>query len=264
MNLLMVNDEVITVETMKAEIEWETYGITKVFTAYDVEQAKECISRNAVDLILCDIEMPGENGLALREGIRSRSMDIECIFLTCHASFQYAQKAIGLGCQDYILIPAKYEEIGNAVQKVVNRIREKRESVKIQEYGNQVIREKVESAVEGCEKTCPKEVVADTVKFILNHLGASDLSVNKIAETLHFHPAYLNRIFKKEKGTVISQYIIGERMRLAARLLETNRMSSHAVSEAVGYSSYPSFNMTFRKYYGCAPAQYSEQQKRKT
>ena len=33
MNLLMVNDEVITVEPMKAEIEWETYGITKVFTA---------------------------------------------------------------------------------------------------------------------------------------------------------------------------------------------------------------------------------------
>lgn len=132
----MVNDEVLTAETMKEEIPWEQYGIEQVYTAYDVEAGKECIRNNPVDIMLCDIEMPGENGLALLRWVRENKKDIECVFLTCHASFAYAREAICLGCQDYILIPAKYEEIGEVIQRVVQRLTKTREAARYQEYGN--------------------------------------------------------------------------------------------------------------------------------
>ena len=37
MKLLIVNDEILTAETMKEEIPWKQYGIDEVYTAYDAE-----------------------------------------------------------------------------------------------------------------------------------------------------------------------------------------------------------------------------------
>lgn len=98
----------------------------------------------------------------------------------------------------------------------------------------------------------------DTVSYIMKNLSDEELSVNEIADRLYLHPVYLNRIFKKEKGTSISQFIIGERMKLAADMLKTGKMGANAVSEQVGYKSYSNFNLSFKKYFGCTPSQYME------
>ena len=96
MNLLIVNDEQLIAETMKKDMDWASYGISEVYTAYDTEAARACIAEHPVDILLCDIEMPGENGLGLLRWVREQEKEIECIFLTCHAKFAYAQEAISL------------------------------------------------------------------------------------------------------------------------------------------------------------------------
>lgn len=99
MNLLIVNDEQLTAETMKKDMDWASYGISEVYTAYDTEAARACIAEHPVDILLCDIEMPGENGLKLLRWVREQKKEIECIFLTCHAKFAYAQEAISLAAR---------------------------------------------------------------------------------------------------------------------------------------------------------------------
>ncbi len=259
MNLLMVNDEVMTVETMKTDILWEQYGINKVFTAYDADSAKTCLRQNVVDLLLCDIEMPGENGIAILRWLRKEKMDVECIFLTCHASFRYAQEALQLGCQDYILMPAKYEEIGAAVQKAVDRIKVRREVARYEDYGKQAIHEKLELTEEKPSSEKGAEIAERIVDLIVAGLSDEKLSVNEIAEKLYVHPVYLNRVFKKEKGISVSQYIIQERMRFAADLLRTKHRKATDVAELVGYRNYSNFSAMFTKYYGCPPSRYSEE-----
>ena len=143
MNLLIVNDEQLTAETMKKDMDWVSYGISEVYTAYDTEAARACIAEHPVDILLCDIEMPGENGLGLLRWVREQQKEIECVFLTCHAKFAYAQEAISLGCQDYILIPARYEDIGEKIRKVAERIREKRDTARYEEYGRHLLQEKI-------------------------------------------------------------------------------------------------------------------------
>lgn len=262
MNLLIVNDEVLTAETMKEDMDWSAYGIDKVYTAYDAEGGKKCINEHPIDIMLCDIEMPGENGIALLRWVRENKKEIECIFLTCHASFQYAQEAITLGCQNYLLIPAKYEEIGAEIRKVAEYLKEKRKNRTYLEFGKQAVREKVDHATENCmEKKSTEEVVADTVSYIMENLGSHTLSVNEIAEKFYLHPVYLNRIFRKEKDISIGKYIIGERMKLAAELLKSGRMSANAIAEQVGYTSYSNFHMMFKKYFDCTPIQYVEKEK---
>lgn len=257
MNLLIVNDEILTADTMKADIGWDIYGISKVFVAYNANDAKKCIVEDPIDILLCDIEMPEENGISLCRWVKENQKQIECIFLTCHANFEYAKEAIELGCKNYILMPAKYEEIGLEVLKVVKDIRQQREDKRYQEYGRQAVDDKTSQIIEQFgEKKNPEELIAETVKYISQNIDNVDLSVNEIAEKLFLHPVYLNRVFKNEKGISIGKYIIGERMKMAARLLKDGRICANIVAQQVGYSSYPSFNTMFKKYYGCTPAQF--------
>ena len=72
MNLLIVNDEQLTAETMKKDMDWASYGISEVYTAYDTEAARACIAEHPVDILLCDIEMPRENGLGLLRWVREQ------------------------------------------------------------------------------------------------------------------------------------------------------------------------------------------------
>ena len=111
MNVLIINDEKWTADMIREEVHWEACGIDEVFTAYDAASAREQIQTGNIQILLCDIEMPGENGIQLMHWVREYAYDIECIFLTCHANFSYAQEAVKLNCLDYILMPAPGEKM---------------------------------------------------------------------------------------------------------------------------------------------------------
>ena len=259
MILLIVNDEIITAESMKADMDWKLYGIDAVYTAHNADEARRFLSSAPADIMLCDIEMPGGNGLELLRWCRDNRMKIECIFLTCHATFDYAKEAIELDCQDYLVLPAKYEDIGNAVLKVVNRILAQRESERFQLYGRQVLLEKQNRAAEQYgEKKSAEEKVQEVINHILRNLGNESLSVAEIADKMCLHPIYLNRLFKKVTGLPISQYIIQERMRAAGELLSAGKLEATTVSQMVGYMNYSNFNLTFKKFYGCSPGKYKD------
>ena len=259
MRLLIVNDEVLTANNMKEDVEWEKYGIREALTAYDADEAKQILSSHKIDILLCDIEMPGDNGIALLSWVREKQMEIECIYLTCHANFEYAREAVKLGCQDYILIPAKYDDIGAAVLKVVTRIRRQQEDTRLKKYGENWLADKKKEVTEKRgEKKSHREIVADSVNYIMKNLEHEDMSVNAVAAHCYLSPIYLNRIFKKEKGMSISQYIIRERMELAKKLLKDDKLTANMVAEKVGYPSYPHFSSIFKKYCGCSPSNYKE------
>lgn len=261
MNLLIVNDEELTADTMKSDMEWAAYCIDSVYTAYDAEQAKKIIETEDVDIMLCDIEMPGDNGIELLRWVRKEQKDIECIFLTCHPSFEYAKEAIALDCQDYILIPAKYEDIGKGIKKVVERIQRSRQDKQYVEYGRRMVEDQIANAAQAHgRKRSHKELVRDIDVYIRKHLGDEELTVNELGNVFFMHPIYINRVFKKEKDISVSQYIMEERMKLAAELLKSGQLSMNAVAEHIGYKGYSNFSNAFRKYFGCSPSEYQKNQ----
>ncbi len=259
MNLLMVNDAEITVNAMKDEIDWAFYKIDKVFIAYNVAEGQEIIARHTIDILLCDIEMPGEYGITLIRWIRENNYDIDCILLTCHAEFAYAKEAITLNCQDYLLLPASYETIGQTVKNVVQRREIRLQNTRLQEYGKSWLKSREDRVhIDETLSKSPKEVVEECTAYILQNLNNETLSVNELAAHFYLNPIYLNRIFKKEKNISISQFIIQEKMSLAASLLKNPASSAVAVANQVGYPNYSYFSTIFKKYYGCTPSQYRE------
>lgn len=259
MNILIVNDEILTAETMKADIPWERMGIDLVYTAYDAASAKILIGEKDIQIILLDIEMPGENGMSLLGWIRENQYDIECIFLTCHANFEYAREAIGLGCQDYIVMPADNQVITDGVSRVAKRICQKQDHRRYERIGKEFIMEKKKALDEkNMEKHKCEDVISQICTYIMNHIDDPEISVNDIADKFYFHPVYLNRIFRKEKGISVGQFIMNQRMDIAISLLMNKNLSVTDVSEKVGYKNYTNFHSIFKKRYGCSPTRYRE------
>ncbi|MDL2302165.1 response regulator [Lachnospiraceae bacterium OttesenSCG-928-D06] len=132
MDILIVDDQKDVVHSINSSIHWEKFKVEKVHLAFSAEEAKKIVKEFHIDIILCDIEMPKESGLELLEWIRKTDQNMECIFLTAHADFQYAKEALQLGSFDYLLQPAKPVEIEEVIQKACLKIKQKKAISKFQ------------------------------------------------------------------------------------------------------------------------------------
>lgn len=122
MNLLIVDDQPLVTDGLERGIPWESLGFQKVFKAYNALDARKILLEHPIAVMLCDIQMPVENGLELFAWMRQSGMETRMIFLTSHAEFEYAQQALKLGSVDYIVQPAPYSEIYNAVRIAVQKV----------------------------------------------------------------------------------------------------------------------------------------------
>lgn len=123
MKLLLVDDDKIVIETMRNSFPWTDCGITEIKTAWSVRQAEEILSSERIDILLCDIEMPMATGIELIEWAKEKlDYPVVTILLTCHSEFQYAQRAVQLGCSNYLLKPVEEEELKKAIWDAEERV----------------------------------------------------------------------------------------------------------------------------------------------
>lgn len=105
----------------------------------------------------------------------------------------------------------------------------------------------------GC--TSYSEAVLDTKQYIQTHYAAR-LYLSEIAQSVFLNPHHLCRLFKKECGQTINEYITRVRVDAAKQLLQQRRSLSYAVGEAVGFNDPAYFSMVFKKVVGQSPKEY--------
>lgn len=119
MTVLVVDDQPDVVRGILEGVNWKKLHVDRALGAGSAEEARGIFKTQHVDILLCDIEMPAENGIQLCAWVQEHDPMVRCIILTSHADFSYAQQALKLGASDYILQPARYEVIENALQKAM-------------------------------------------------------------------------------------------------------------------------------------------------
>lgn len=147
MNLLIVDDQKTIVKGLRDGIDWKAAGIDEVHTACNAREAKLVLMNFDIEILLTDIEMPEENGMELLEWTKTRYPEIVAIFLTSHADFEYARQALKLGSFDYILQPARYEDVQHVVERAVAEAR-KNVHIKRLEEATQIISKQRDVALE--------------------------------------------------------------------------------------------------------------------
>lgn len=134
-NVLIVDDDLATVEVIRDSPDWESLGINNVYTAYNVSGAKKIVKKNKIDIIISDIEMPQASGLDLLKWVREEKYDCEFLLLTCHESFSYATDALHYDAAAYLTKPFDLDIMKLNLQKIINKLVKKRNLHKTSEYG---------------------------------------------------------------------------------------------------------------------------------
>lgn len=78
----------------------------------------------------------------------------------------------------------------------------------------------------------------------------------QIAEKVHFSEDYLSKIFKKETGISLNEYITQEKIAYAKKLIEEDKDSIGNIAVRLGYSSFSYFSDIFKRNTGCLPREY--------
>jgi two-component system response regulator YesN len=124
LKLIVVEDNLMTLNYLKQSIAWGDHGIQLVGTYSNGQRALEGIEENHPDIILTDIRMPGMDGLQLTETVKKRWSHITIIILTAYDHFEYSQRALKAGACDYILKPLDDDELFRVIHDVRETIME--------------------------------------------------------------------------------------------------------------------------------------------
>ncbi|MBQ9031566.1 MAG: helix-turn-helix domain-containing protein [Parasporobacterium sp.] len=260
MNAMIVDDEAVAAAAMKRRIDWPKYGIDQVYMAESMRQAIRIMEEETVDLMLCDVEMPGGSGLELYEWVRTYRPEIECVFVSCHPEYEYVRKALIMGSMDYVLKPVDYEEMDRILTEAAQRIRDafarNREKQKAAAEGISAVSAQPEDFREESDSS---RVFPDTIQNAISYMEThleTNMSISEIAEEVHLNPQYFMRLFKKETGKPVLEYITERRLEKARKLLADTSLPITEVALAAGYDNFSYFSKLFKRNEGQTPSEY--------
>ena len=87
---------------------------------------------------------------------------------------------------------------------------------------------------------------------------SANLSVKALAETMNLNATYLSRLFRKEVGISLKQFVKEARVDIAKNLLRYSNLSYLVISVSLGFSSQSSFIAVFKEITGVTPKVYRE------
>ncbi|RNB83274.1 DNA-binding response regulator [Brevibacillus nitrificans] len=122
--LILVDDEEDVREGVSQEIDWHEHGFEVLAKAENGKEALDLVERLRPDVVVTDIKMPFMDGLQLAEAVRRQFPATRIIILTGFDEFEYAQKAVKLHIDEYVLKPFSAIELIDALLKVKNRMDE--------------------------------------------------------------------------------------------------------------------------------------------
>ncbi len=97
--------------------------------------------------------------------------------------------------------------------------------------------------------------VARCIDYIADHLHCK-ITLSELAAHVDLNPSYLSRLFKRETGSTISDYIMRTKLETAANMLIYSDYTSTEIASILAFSDQSYFTELFHKYMGVTPKKY--------
>lgn len=163
MNIMIIEDEQIERETLYKILQEEFSECEEIYAARNGREALALFELHHPDIILADINIPGINGLEVIRRIKQEHSDVEFLILSSYNYFEYAQEAIRLGVNDFILKPYNLTHLKEAVRKLMNHIQRKEDEKKRRSE----LLEKIEKITPVLETECLYAILSNEEELVL-------------------------------------------------------------------------------------------------
>ncbi|MEN4052175.1 MULTISPECIES: response regulator transcription factor [Sulfurimonas] len=115
MKILLLEDEVMLNESIREYLESDGHIVDAFF---DGMQAFDVIQKNAYDLLVLDINVPGIDGLSVLEKIHTLKIHIPTIYISALVDIEDISRAYDLGCNDYLKKPFHLKELSLKIDRI--------------------------------------------------------------------------------------------------------------------------------------------------
>ena len=175
-NILIIDDESINSETMKDTLEDVNYNVV---LAQDAAEAKTIVKDQTFDLVMMDVWMPGQDGMALLEEWMNEGFSMPVVMMSGHAEHQDVVKAIRMGAVDFLKKPL--HDILPLVRKLLS------EQASIQEQ-----------QISGIDFDLPLKAARNIFEsqYFKHHLEENNNNIAKVAELAGLERTTLYRKLK--------------------------------------------------------------------
>ncbi len=245
--ILIVEDE----DEIRQYIKEELSGEYRIKEARDGKEALEIILKDKPDLVISDVMMPGMDGITLSRKIKQNINinHIPVILLTAKAKPEDHLEGLEIGADAYLTKPFSTEILR---QTVINLI-ENRERLRNKFSGNQYQDDKIEKI----ELKSSDEILIEKIMKVINeNLSNPDLNVEMLASNVGMSRVHMHRKLKELTNQSARDFIRGIRLKQAATLLVSKKLSISEVAYATGFSNLSHFSNSFKEFYGVSPTEH--------
>ncbi|TYS47575.1 helix-turn-helix transcriptional regulator [Bacillus infantis] len=101
--------------------------------------------------------------------------------------------------------------------------------------------------------------ISDKIVYIIQSEFDQEISLDIIADRLHYNPNYLSNVFKKEYGENFVDYLMNYRLQMAQMWLKETDMTIKEIAEKLQYRNSQNFIRFFKKKLGKTPGDYRKE-----
>jgi len=187
-SILIVDDEVLTLNNLKKALEKEGY---EILLADSGETGIETFKKNRPNLALVDLMLPGIDGIEVLSQIKEVDPDTVVIMITAYEILEKAVESMKLGAYDYLLKPFKISELKSCIARALElqtlkiRVSEVVETEKGRYYFDRIVA-KSKKMVEVL-KTARKVAALEKTTVLIT--GESGVGKEIIARAIHYNSA---------------------------------------------------------------------------
>lgn len=215
------------------------------------KEALEYILKEKPDLIISDVMMPEMDGITLSRKIKQNINinHIPIILLTAKSKTEDRLEGLEIGADAYLVKPFNTDILKQTISNLIaNRQRLKSKFSGSQQQDDKI--EKIEM------KSSDEILIAKIMKVINADLSNPDLNVEMLANSVGMSRVHMHRKLKELTNQSARDFIRGIRLKQAASLLTSKKLSVSEVAYATGFSNLSHFSNSFKEFYGVSPSEY--------
>ena len=100
--------------------------------------------------------------------------------------------------------------------------------------------------------------VSEAIEYILEHLDTR-ITISDLCEQTGLSASYLSRIFKKETGMTVTDYVLDKKLETAKNMLDYSNLTITQIAHTLAFPSQSYFTKVFRERFGVTPGRYRRQ-----
>lgn len=249
--LLLVEDN----QDIRGYLHEHLSGAYHIIEAEDGAKGLLAAMENPPDLVICDISMPGMDGLEFTRQLKCGMVTshIPVILLTARNSLGFRINGLEAGADDYVTKPFNLRLLEIRIKNLIS--------------GRKKLREAYSKALSMPEKEIQGNVIHlnsldDTfmikvLEAIEHHIEIPEFSVDDLAKKLLMSRKQVYRKIKALTDQTPNELIRTVRLKKAAQLLKSHQYTVAEVTYKVGFQDLKYFRERFREVYGVTPSEYT-------